>query len=134
MEATASAVMGDVMSIARGIVSGAGQRTPPMAYCADAIKKLDVKPMESISTQYYLRVGVIDAPGVLSKISGILGEHNISIASMIQPDRDDSGATPIVFLTHECCEGDVRQAITEIDQLDVVKNKVHFIRIESDME
>ncbi len=134
MEATASAVMGDVMSIARGIASGAGQRTPPMAYCADAITTLDVKPMAEICTQYYLRVGVIDAPGVLSKISGLLGDHNISIASMIQPDRGDSGSTPIVLMTHNCCEGDVRKAITEIDQLEVVKEKTHFIRIESAME
>ena len=134
MEATASAVMGDVMSIARGIASGAGQRTPPMAYCADAITKLDVKPMAEICTQYYLRVGVIDAPGVLSKISGILGDHNISIASMIQPEREESGATPIVLMTHVWCEGDVRKAIAEIDQLDVVKEQAQFIRIESAMD
>ncbi len=134
MEATASAVMGDVMSIARGVASGAGQRTPPMAYCADAIKDIEVKPMEEICTQYYLRVGVLDQPGVLSKISGILGEHKISIASMIQPDREIGGATPIVLMTHDACEGDVRKAIAEIDELDVVKEKTHFIRIESELE
>ena len=134
MEATASAVMGDVMSIARGVSSGSGQRTPPMAYCSDAIKTLEVKPMEDICTQYYLRVGVIDAPGVLSKISGILGQYNISIASMIQPEREMSGSTPIVLMTHESREGDVRKAIDEIDRLDVVKEKSHFIRIESALE
>lgn len=134
MDATASAVMGDVISIARGIKTGGVNRTPPMAYCTDAIRKLEVKPMAEIVTQYYLRVGVIDAPGVLSKISGILGDHNISIASMIQPEREFGGATPIVLLTHESREGDVRQAISEIDQLDVVQEKSHFIRIESEME
>ena len=134
MEATASAVMGDVVSIARGIAAGAGQRTPSMAYMPNAIKTIDVKPMADICTQYYLRVGVIDAPGVLSKISGILGEHGISIASMIQPEREASGATPIVLMTHEAKEGDIRAAIDEIDQLDVVEEKMHFIRIESDME
>lgn len=134
MEATASAVMGDVMSIARGIASGAGQRTPPMAYCTDAIKDIAVKPMEEICTQYYLRVGVKDQPGVLSKISGILGEQGISIASMIQPERDIGGSTPIVLMTHQSCEGNVRKAISEIDQLDVISEKTHFIRIESEMD
>ncbi len=134
MEATASAVMGDVMSIARGIASGAGQRTPPMAYCADAIRKIEVKPMAEIVTEYYMRVGVIDAPGVLSKISGILGDHGISIASMIQPEREEGGSIPIVFLTHESREGDVRKAIAEIDQLDIVTENTHFIRIEAEME
>jgi len=134
MEATASAVMGDVMSIARGIAAGAGQRTPPMAYCTEAIRNVAVKPMEEISTQYYLRVGVLDQPGVLSKISGILGDHGISIASMIQPDRVVGGATPIVLMTHDATEGEVRKAIDKIDQLDVVSEKTHFIRIESAMD
>ncbi len=133
MEATASAVMGDVMSIARGVAFGAGQRTPSMACCADAVRDIAVKPMAEICTQYYLRVGVLDQPGVLSKISGILGEHEISIASMIQPDRVIGGATPIVLMTHDAREGDVRKAIAEIDELDVVKEKSHFIRIESEM-
>lgn len=134
MEATASAVMGDVMSIARSIANGSGMRTPPLGYSADAIKQLDVKPMDDIVTQYYMRVGVLDKPGVLAKISGILGDCNISIASMIQPERQIGGAVPLVFMTHEAREADVRKAIAEIDQLDVVEDETHYIRIENEME
>ena len=81
-----------------------------------------------------MRVGVIDAPGVLSKISGVLGNHGISIASMIQPEREEGGAISIVFMTHECLEGDVRKAIAQIDELDVVTENTHFIRIEAEMD
>jgi homoserine dehydrogenase len=134
MEATASAVMGDVMSISRGIVSGGGLRTPAMAYSSSAIKNLKIKPMNDLVTQYYMRVGVTDKPGVLATISGILGKYSISIASMVQPERNNDGVVPLVFMTHEAREADVRKAIVEIDNLDVVQDKTHFIRIESEME
>jgi len=134
MEATASAVMGDVMSIARGVKNGAGQRTPSMAYVPESIATLPVKPMTDIETQYYLRVGVLDKPGVLAKIAGILGEHRISIASMIQPERQIGGAVPIVLMTHEAREADVHNAIAEIDRLDIVKGETRLIRIESEMD
>jgi len=134
MEATASAVMGDVMSIARGIKSGAGPRTPAMAYVPEAITDIPIKSMDAIVTHYYLRVSVLDKPGVLAKIAGILGEHRISIASMIQPERQIGGSVPLVFMTHEACEADVRKAIAEIDRLDVVKEQTRFIRIESEMD
>ena len=134
MEATASAVMGDVMSIARGQLSGGGLRTPAMAYLPSAIKTLKIKPMDDLVTQYYMRVGVTDKPGVLATIAGILGKYSISIASMIQPERNSDGVVPLVFMTHEAREADVRKAIVEIDNLDVVQDKTHFIRIESEME
>jgi homoserine dehydrogenase len=134
MDATASAVMGDVMSIARGVQSGVGQRTPAMAYVPEAITDIPIKSMDEIVTQYYLRVSVLDKPGVLAKIAGILGEHRISISSMIQPERQIGGAVPLVFMTHEACEADVRKAIAEIDHLDVVQEQTRFIRIESEMD
>ena len=134
MEATASAVMGDVMSIARSQVSCGGMRTPPMAYIPSAIKALKIKPMDDLVTQYYMRVGVTDEPGVLATIAGILGKHSISIVSMIQPERKIGDAVPLVFMTHEACEADVRKAIAEIDTLGVVQDKTHYIRIESEME
>ncbi len=134
MEATASAVMGDAMSLARGIKAGGGVRTPSMAYTSGSIKSIPVKPMDDIVTQYYMRVGVLDKPGVLAKIAGILGEHNISITSMLQPERQIGGSVPLVFMTHDACEADVRKAIDLINELDVVADKTHFIRIESEME
>ena len=134
MDATASAVMGDVMSIARALLAGGDVRTPSMAYIPSAIKTLVVKPMDDVVTQYYMRVGVLDKPGVLAKIAGILGESSISITSMLQPERHIGGSVPLVFMTHEARESDVREAIAQIDKLDVVVDKTHFIRIESEME
>ncbi len=133
MAATASAVVGDVMSIARGVLSESGLRTPAMAYPSSAIKTLKIKPMDDLMTEYYMRVGVKDQPGVLATIAGILGKYNISIASMIQPERNNEGVVPLVFMTHVAREADVRAAFVEIDNLDVVQDKAHFIRIEGDM-
>lgn len=134
MEATASAVMGDVMSIARSQVNCGTMRTPPMAYSPASIKSLEIKPMDDLVTQYYMRVGVTDKPGVLATIAGILGKYSISIVSMIQPERKVGDAVPLVFMTHEAREADVRKAIGEIDNLEVVQDKTHYIRIESSME
>lgn len=133
MAATASAVVGDVMSIARGALSGSGLRTPSMAYPSSAIKTLKIKPMDDLVTEYYMRVGVKDQPGVLATIAGILGKYHISIASMIQPERNSEGVVPLIFMTHGAREADVRAAFVEIDNLDVVQDKAHFIRIEGDM-
>ncbi len=133
MEATASAVAGDLMAIARNLLSGSAVRTPPRGYLPEHIAELPIKPMERIISQYYLRFGVVDRPGVLAQIAGILGRHNISIASMIQPERQVGGAVPIVLMTHEAREADVRGALLEIDELAVVHGGSRFIRIESDL-
>ena len=91
-------------------------------------------PMDDIVTNYYFRFSALDRPGVLSKISGILGSRNISIASVIQKGRipDGAGAVPVVMTTHKAREKDVQMALNEIDQLDVVGGKTILIRIEDD--
>jgi homoserine dehydrogenase len=134
MDATASAVMGDVMAISRNQLAGGGCRTPAMGYLPEAMLKLPVKPMRDIVSQYYLRFTALDKPGVVAKISGILGRYGIGIASMIQPERKQREAVPIVIMTHEATEAVINDALAEIDQLDVVREPSHFIRIESEME
>ncbi|MDY0262522.1 homoserine dehydrogenase [Syntrophotalea acetylenica] len=134
MDATASAVMGDVMAISRNQIAGGGRRTPAMGYLPEAMVKLPVKPMRDIVSQYYLRFTALDKPGVVAKISGILGRYGIGIASMIQPERKQREAVPIVIMTHEATEAVINDALAEIDQLDVVREPSHFIRIESEME
>jgi homoserine dehydrogenase len=133
MNATASAVMGDVMAIARNLRSGAAARTPAMAYCPEHIGRLSIKPMDEIVSQYYLRFTTVDKPGVLAQIAGVLGRHDISIASMIQPERHEEEAVPIVLMTHEAKEASVRSALDEIDALDMVREKSRLIRIESEL-
>ncbi|MFA7535249.1 MAG: homoserine dehydrogenase [Desulfuromonadales bacterium] len=131
MDPTASAIMGDVMAIARNLLTSSAGRTPAMAYRPEAIRDLPIKAMDEIVTQYYLRFAALDKPGVLAKIAGILGRHDISINSMIQPERQVGGAVPIVLMTHEAREANIRKALQEIDALPEICDRSRFIRLES---
>ncbi len=133
MDATASAVMGDVMAIARDMISGATRRAPIMGYCADQIGELPIKPMSEIISHYYLRFTAVDQPGVLAQISGILGKYDISIQSMLQPERHEADAVPIVIMTHDAKEANVNKALAEIDQLDIVQQPTRLIRVENNL-
>ena len=134
MEATASAVMGDVMAIARNLLSGGRTRTPALGCCPEFMAEVPVKPMADIVSQYYLRFGALDKPGVLGQVASILGRYNISITSMIQPERQIGGAVPIVLLTHEAREEDILGALKEIDRLPLMSQPSRFIRIESELD
>lgn len=128
---TGSAVVSDIVDIARNIQKNAIGRVPtiPKIFRDTRIKKID-----DVISKYYFRFSALDRPGVLSKISGILGNYNISIASVIQKGRKIGEAVPLVVLTHEAKEKDVRQAVNEIDQLSVVMDKTVFIRVEGERE
>ncbi|MEJ2520402.1 MAG: homoserine dehydrogenase, partial [Desulfuromonadales bacterium] len=134
MDATASAVIGDVLSIARDLLIGNGPRSAAMGCPQSELSCLKIKSMDQVVSSYYMRCTVKDQPGVLSQISGILGRHDISIESMIQPHRHAVGAVPIVFMTHEAVESHVAAALQEIDALDVVQEKTLLIRIEDQLE
>ena len=125
---TGSAVVADIVDIGRNIVCGAVGRVPLIS--AGAAKKRKIRKMEGIESMYYFRFSALDKPGVLSSISGILGKHNISIASVIQKGRRIGGSVPLVVLTHMASERDVLRAIGEIDDLDVVSDKTLFVRVE----
>jgi len=86
-------------------------------------------PLDGVS-RFYLRCIVLDKPGVLAKIAGVLGSHGVSIASFTQEERSASGSVPIVLTTHEVAERQIHHAIEEIDTLDVVKEKAVSLRIE----
>jgi homoserine dehydrogenase len=131
MMPTGSAVVGDLMDLARDILDQRPGRIPPLAFLPERLRDIPVKPIEEITACYYFRFAALDRPGVLSKIAGILGNNNISIASVIQKGREVEGAVPIVMLTHEARECDVRRALSEIDQLDVLQAPTRFIRIEN---
>lgn len=117
---TGSAVVADIVDIAKGVKT----------LHFDFSEKFEIKPIEEIESMYYFRFMALDRPGVLSKISGVFGEHNISIASVIQKGRSKAGAVPLVILTHKAKEKDVLQAVAKIDQLPVVAAKSVFIRVE----
>ena len=125
---TASAVWSDAIEIARRA-----------AYQHEALPEdlpligaggLRLRPMEEIRSAYYLRVMAQDRPGVLAQVAGALGRHQISIASVLQKERSGVAAVPVVMMTHEARERDMRGALEEIDRLDVVAGRTVMLRVE----
>jgi homoserine dehydrogenase len=127
-----SAVVGDIIDIARNLATGGRGRVPPAAYRPGHDVALRMKAMDEVQSEYYLRFSVLDQPGVLSKISGVLGRHNISIASVIQKGRRVGETVPLVMMTHHACERDMQAALHEIDQVaSEVTAKTVLIRVEN---
>lgn len=131
---TGSAVVADVVDIGKEInkmeTGSVRQAHDEERYHFLRPSALRIRKIEDIESMYYFRFSAIDKPGVLSRISGILGDNNISIASVIQKGRRIGGAVPLVVLTHLAVERDVLKAIKEIDKLPVVTEPTHFIRVE----
>ena len=132
MMPTASAVISDVVDISRDILKGISGRVPPRVRNEESIEPIRLLPFDQIVTNYYFRFSAVDRPGVLSRISGILGANDISIATVIQKGRKQGGAVPLVMTTYKAKERDVRKALQDIDQLDIVMGKTMLIRIEDD--
>jgi len=130
MMPTASAVVGDVVDIARNLSRDATGRVPLRAFQPDRIGRIPIVSVDELVTHYYFRFTVKDQPGVLSTIAGILGEYGISIQSVQQKGRKSSGAVPVVMLTHRAREADVQNAFRRIEALDVVDEKPMLIRLE----
>lgn len=130
MMPTGSAVVSDLMDIARDIAASTPPKVPHLGFAADRLSSIPIKPIADVSTCYYFRFAAVDRPGVLSKISGILGANQISIAAVIQKGRQTQGAVPIVMITHEALESNVRKALAEMDRLEVVLAPTQIIRIE----
>ncbi len=129
MMPTGSAVVADVVDIARDIMTDAVQRVPSLSCLPGHFTTRRITPLEDLRCPYYFRITVLDKPGVLSTISGILGNHDISIESVIQKGRGHKEAVPLVILTHEAGEAAVKHAVAEIDALDIVTDKTVKIRI-----
>jgi homoserine dehydrogenase len=124
---TSSAVIADVVSAARDIVTGAGSRA---RWRLEPGKK--IKPMAELETRYYLRLNVADQPGVLAQVAKVLGEHKISISSVIQKAADAAAQTAeIVIMTHPAKEAAMQKALGEVENLVVVKAISNFIRVEA---
>lgn len=123
---TSSAILADIVSAAQDIVTGVGNRIRWKLQTGQAIK-----PINDIVTRYYLRMNIADQPGVLSQISKVLGDHRISISSVIQKLTDKSSQTAeIVIMTHPAQEKGMRQALEEMTRLAVVREVSNFIRVE----
>jgi homoserine dehydrogenase len=126
---TASSVVADIVEIAHNIIFHRPSRVSLLPTGAMGAG-LTLKPISRIRSRYYLRVMALDKPGVLSMVSGVLGEHQISIASVIQKGRAEQAAVPVVMLTHEAMEGDMQKALKRINHLDVVAQDAICLRVE----
>jgi len=133
MTPTASAVFSDIIDSARNILKGITCRVPLRSISETAMKPIKLIPMDNVETKYYFRFSANDRPGVLSKISGILGKNNISIASCIQKAQGKKGAVPIVMTTYKAKEKNVQKALKKIDKLDIVHGSTVLIRIEENL-
>jgi homoserine dehydrogenase len=131
MMPTASAVLSDIVDIARNILSGTLGRVPALSYQQVNIRRIPILPIDDLITHYYFRFSALDRPGVLSTISGILGKFGISLQSVHQKGRKMNGAVPVVMLSHLAKEADVKRALSEINTLDVVSSEPVLIRIEN---
>jgi homoserine dehydrogenase len=121
-----SAVMADVLAIARNIYRGTNN-VPELRLN----QRIKVKPMSDVKTRYYLRLNAPDRPGVLAQISKVLGDNSISISSVIQKESDPAAQTAIiVIMTYPAEERGVQKALKHLKQLSVVNEVSNFIRVE----
>lgn len=127
---TGSAVVSDVIDIARNLLRGASGRVPPASFQQDQRRPLRIRRMEEIVSLYYLRFMVLDRPGVLSQISGVLGRHGISISSVLQQGRKEGQTVPVVIMTHTSTERDVQASLREIDRTPFISEPTTLIRVE----
>ncbi len=125
---TASAVVSDIVDVARNLQSGTPLRIP-MSYYAQE-NALRLKPLDMLESRYYLRFSVLDEPGVLAAIATAFGRHRISIASVMQKEINDPDFVPVIFLTHDAIEKAVRDAVAEVERLPFVRRPTQIIRIE----
>jgi len=130
-EPTASAVVADLMDVARLIDAKSSQRVPYLAFQPESVQDLAILPIDAVESAYYLRLRASDKPGVLAEVTKILGNREISIDAMMQkePDENDTEAD-IVILTHITVEKNMNTAITAIEALDAITAKVVRIRME----
>jgi homoserine dehydrogenase len=127
-------VVSDLIEIARNILKGSSGRVPVAAFQKKDRRPIRLRPMDEIRSHYYLRFIAEDRPGVLSNISGILGNNNISISQVLQKGRKQGGHVPVVMMTHQAVERDVRSALSEIDRMSYVSGKTVLIRVEAEEE
>ncbi len=131
-EPTASAVIADVVDIVRALTSDPENRVPHLAFQPNELSDISVLPMEEVETAYYLRMQAIDRPGVLAEVTAILGDLGISIEAILQKEPEEGAShVPIIFLTQRVQEKNMNEAITKIQNLDVVDGEITRIRMET---
>lgn len=127
-DATASAVLSDIADAALDLKHGNKMRVPPFVAHA---KKARVVPLDKITSRYYVRLSVVDKPGVLAKVSAIFASAKIGISSVIQPEGHEVASVPLILMLHDAPNAAMRKALDKISKLPVVKGRPVMFRVES---
>ncbi len=131
-EPTASAVVADLVDVTRTLTTDPENRVPHLAFQPDALSDIPVLSMDEVETAYYLRMQLVDRPGVLADITRILGDQGISIEAVLQKEPVGGASdVSLIMLTHRVLERQMNEAIRRIEALDTVEGKVTRIRMES---
>ncbi|WP_157270090.1 homoserine dehydrogenase [Azohydromonas aeria] len=130
-EPTASAVIADLVDVTRLHTADPNNRVPHLAFQPEALSDMPILPIEQVRTAFYLRLQVADEAGVLSRVTGILAEHNISIDALLQRESaEGEKATDVIILTHDTIEGPMRKAIAQMQALPTVLAPIVSLRKE----
>ena len=130
-EPTASAVVADVIDVARTLTADPGNRVPHLAFQPDSISDAPILAMADVETAYYLRMQVSDRPGVIADVTRIIGDAGISIEAILQKEpAPDADRASIILLTHVVRESQMNASIEKIEALDSIHGRVTRIRLE----
>ena len=131
-EATASAVIADIIDICRDLDTPAVNAVPALGFATSGLEELPILPIESITTAFYLRLSVEDKPGDMAAITKILADHGISIEAVQQKEPEQHGdKAQVILLTDSVVEKSLINALTEIESLDSINQPAVRIRVES---
>lgn len=127
---TASAVISDIIYIARNIAVGVAGKVPAVAYDVDRVESRRLIPADEIRNRFFLRFTAMDQPGVLARIATILAEHGISISSVAQNERQKGSSVPVYLSTYMAQEKAMREAVEKIETMPAVKQGTLMMRLE----
>jgi len=131
MEPTASAVVADLVDVARALTTDPNNRVPHLAFQPDSLSAHPILPVTACESAYYLRIQAKDHPGVLAQVATILSERGINIESIMQKEAEvHDGLVPVIMVTHRVVEQRIDEAISALETLDDVVDKVVRIRVE----
>lgn len=131
-EPTASAVIADIVDVARTLTADPEHRVPYLGFQQENLRDKVILPIEEVETAYYLRMSALDKPGVLSRVAQILSDSGISVEALIQKEaKEDEETVPLILLTNRALEKHIVAAITQIEALDSITAPVTRIRMES---
>jgi homoserine dehydrogenase len=131
-EPTASAVIADIVDVARTLNADPSHRVPYLAFHPNALRDTPVLGIDDVTTSYYLRISALDKPGVLSRIAQVLSDSGISIEALIQKEPSSGqDHVPVIILTNRTLERQLVAAIAQLEALDSIDGEVVRIRVES---